>query len=185
MAHEPTRLYYEKLKEIISDYIGKRHAASVYTHLPPQLEALEIGLDVGISARCILEFSSAGIKGLTSVDSGDVDGGVNNIKEWGLNDHWTFHHMRSDEFFKNCQRKFDIIYVDGDHSYEQTKRDIDNAWKFLNEGGILIGHDYLHKHNFTANPDYGVHKAFREFMIEQGVNAIVYPPEPGLIVIQK
>lgn len=175
MAHEPTRLYHEKLKDIIDQLRW-----DVFYYNP--IDVLEIGLDVGISARTFLEYEE--IK-LTSVDSGIVEIGIREVKSLGFDDRWTFIPKTSDEFFASNEKMFDIIYVDGDHSYTQTKKDIDNAWKFIKKGGVLIGHDFLHKSNFYADNDYGVTQAFREFIVENNVNAEVYPPNPGLILIRK
>jgi len=51
--------------------------------------------------------------------------------------------MTSDEFFKNNKQKFDIIFVDGLHTFEQTYIDIKNALLSLNKNGILLAHDTL------------------------------------------
>ena len=51
----------------------------------------------------------------------------------------------SDEFFKNNKKKFDIIFLDGLHTYEQTIKDIDNSLKFINDKGVIIIHDCLPK----------------------------------------
>ena len=53
--------------------------------------------------------------------------------------------MTSDEFFKKNHSSFDIIFLDGLHTYEQTIKDINNALKFLNEKGTIIVHDCLPK----------------------------------------
>jgi predicted O-methyltransferase YrrM len=37
---------------------------------------------------------------------------------------------------------FDFIYIDGIHTYEQVKIDIDNYLPLLKQGGIIGGHDY-------------------------------------------
>jgi len=39
-------------------------------------------------------------------------------------------------------RLFDYVWIDGDHSYEQVKRDIVNYGPFVREGGMIGGHDY-------------------------------------------
>lgn len=36
----------------------------------------------------------------------------------------------------------DFIFVDGDHSYEQTLADCEAYYPFLKEGGLFCGHDY-------------------------------------------
>ena len=53
--------------------------------------------------------------------------------------------MTSDDFFKKNKEKFDLIFLDGLHTYEQTIKDIDNSLKFLNNHGVVIIHDCLPK----------------------------------------
>ena len=53
--------------------------------------------------------------------------------------------MTSDEFFIKNDQNFDIIFLDGLHTYEQTIKDIDNGLKFLNTNGVIIIHDCLPK----------------------------------------
>jgi len=38
----------------------------------------------------------------------------------------------------------DFIYIDGNHTYNYVKRDIENYWSKLKVGGILAGHDITH-----------------------------------------
>ncbi len=49
----------------------------------------------------------------------------------------------SDEFFLENSEKFDCIFIDGLHEYDQVKKDISNSLKFLNENGIILLHDCL------------------------------------------
>ena len=53
--------------------------------------------------------------------------------------------MTSDDFFKKNKEKFDLIFLDGLHTYEQTIKDIDNSLKVLNNQGVVIIHDCLPK----------------------------------------
>ena len=53
--------------------------------------------------------------------------------------------MTSDEFFKKNRQNFDIIFLDGLHTYEQTIKDIDNGLRFLNTSGVILVHDCLPK----------------------------------------
>ena len=51
--------------------------------------------------------------------------------------------MTSDVWFeKNKSIKLDWIYIDGDHSYSQTKKDLNNSLKVVKSGGLIIGDDY-------------------------------------------
>lgn len=54
----------------------------------------------------------------------------------------------SDFFFAHIHQlietdsiSFDLIFIDGLHHAEQVRKDILNAWKFLNDNGVLVLHD--------------------------------------------
>jgi len=49
----------------------------------------------------------------------------------------------SDDFFKENVEKFDLIFIDGLHVYEQVKKDIINSINFLNKKGVILVHDCL------------------------------------------
>ena len=49
----------------------------------------------------------------------------------------------SDNFFKNNLDKFDIIFIDGLHHYDQVLKDIINSINILNNGGFVLVHDCL------------------------------------------
>lgn len=51
--------------------------------------------------------------------------------------------MTSDEFFKKIDQsvKYDIIFVDGMHTYEAASKDITNSLSHLSQGGTVILHD--------------------------------------------
>ena len=61
------------------------------------------------------------------------------------------------EYFSG--EEFDVVFIDGDHSYEQTKKDIEAWWGRVAEGGYLGGHDYRDDKN------YGIIQAVDEFVI--------------------
>lgn len=47
-----------------------------------------------------------------------------------------------EELFPNEYIDFDFVFVDGDHSYEGCKKDIELWYPRVKEGGWLLGHDY-------------------------------------------
>ena len=59
-------------------------------------------------------------------------------------DNVSFYNMTSDDFFLKYKenKKYDLIYIDGDHRFSQQMRDYTNAKHFLKEGGVLGGHDF-------------------------------------------
>lgn len=50
-------------------------------------------------------------------------------------------HKTSDEFFKDNQEAFDLIFIDGLHHADQVKRDIVHSWTRLKSKGVMIIHD--------------------------------------------
>lgn len=53
------------------------------------------------------------------------------------------HRTTSDEFFASNTEKFDVIFIDGLHEYEQVHNDAVNALTCLNDGGWIAFHDFL------------------------------------------
>lgn len=54
-------------------------------------------------------------------------------------------------------KRFDFIYIDGDHSYEGAKADAELAYPLLKKGGVMIFDDY-------DNEEFGVRRAVDEFL---------------------
>lgn len=51
--------------------------------------------------------------------------------------------LTSDEFFETNVTKFNLIFIDGLHTYDQVRRDTLNALNSLEEGGYIMLHDML------------------------------------------
>lgn len=51
--------------------------------------------------------------------------------------------MTSDAFFKQNDRVFDIVLIDGLHHADQVRRDIINASKCLSTNGAIVLHDLI------------------------------------------
>ena len=51
--------------------------------------------------------------------------------------------LTSDNFFKTNKEKFDLVFIDGLHVYDQVKQDIINALEVLNNNGVILIHDCL------------------------------------------
>lgn len=48
----------------------------------------------------------------------------------------------SDDYFAEHDDIFDCVIIDGDHSYVQVKKDLENAFRCVKQGGLVILHDY-------------------------------------------
>ena len=60
--------------------------------------------------------------------------------------------MTSDQFFIDNKEKFDLIFIDGLHVYEQVIKDIFNSIKVLKENGIILVHDCLPRKLWYQTP---------------------------------
>lgn len=52
------------------------------------------------------------------------------------------HKITSDEFFKQNNKIFDFIYIDGCHTNECVTNDLNNSYNNLNQNGIIWMDDY-------------------------------------------
>jgi len=53
----------------------------------------------------------------------------------------SFFCMTTNEFFSQIKEKFDVIFIDACHKFEQVKKDFLNAVKCLEKGGAIFLHD--------------------------------------------
>lgn len=69
---------------------------------------------------------------------------------------------KSCDIYNNFILPVDVIYIDGDHSYETVKNDLEFGYNIIKDGGFICGHDYGKAHN-------GVLKAVDEFIKEKNL----------------
>ena len=71
----------------------------------------------------------------------------------------------SDSFFLKNKKKFNVIYIDGSHFYEDVKKDFDNSIKCLEKNGILICDDFLwfEYKNKKDNPLVAILESFYKY----------------------
>ena len=63
---------------------------------------------------------------------------------------------------------FDFVYMDGNHSYESTRIDLETWYPLVRDGGLMSGHDYLDADN-ACGSRFGVKSAVDEFIIDKNV----------------
>ena len=100
--------------------------------------------------------------------------------------------MTSDEFFKNNKEKFDLIFIDGLHHYNQVKKDVINSLEVIKDGGIILMHDCLPKdYYYQAVPrcqyDWNgdTWKAFLEFRSKEFIDGCCFYADQGIGVFLK
>ena len=99
---------------------------------------------------------------------------------------------KSDEFFLNNEKKFDLIFIDGLHVYHQVKKDILNSLKFLKKDGFILVHDCLPRSlsaqavpRFRSIWNGDVWKAIVEFRTYQNLEIFTCLADEGISIIQK
>lgn len=139
MEHEPTRAYAEDMYNLAQRF--------------PFKKGLEIGCMWGVSTLALL---LGGQGELTSVDKSDWTHAPEETEANGI-DRWGFVNLDSKDFWERNKEKYDLVYVDGSHTYEYAHLDIGEGWKVLESGGVLAVDDVIHKNNRPGEPDpYGV-----------------------------
>jgi hypothetical protein len=93
----------------------------------------------------------------TPVRSGDKDG--ENIytvdcnaffrtvkNKFSNNSNVFIHKIDSVTFLQNCEsKKIDFIYIDTDHDYDLTTKELNCSLRVIKPGGLICGHDYDQK----------------------------------------
>jgi predicted O-methyltransferase YrrM len=72
----------------------------------------------------------------------------------------------SDNFFINNKKKFNVIYIDGSHFYEDVKNDFINSMNCLEKNGILICDDFLwfEYHEEKLNPFHAIIECYQKYI---------------------
>ena len=77
------------------------------------------------------------------------------------------------DFFVRQDIKIDVLFIDGDHTYEGVKSDIQAWWPKVKVGGVLCGDDYVESKTGKGF-EYGVISAVNEFAEENNVELNIY-----------
>ena len=151
----------------------------MFLSFPRNIKILEIGVFRGTFSDFIyknLQPSELHLIDLFEgmVFSGDADG--NNGATINLTEHYdlikTKYAKHSNVFIKKGKSSeilqtypddyFDIIYIDGDHSYEGATTDLELSYKKIKNGGLVCGHDY------EMNMNKAIH--YYQFGVKQAID---------------
>ena len=124
---------------------------------------LEIGTKIGASTTHIAaalhlnKHSRAGTCNLTTVDLRDMND--TDLKLWldfdarfspfdmmkmlGCEQLVEFVNEESLAYMKQCNRIFDIIFIDGSHAEQMVFQEVPVALRLLRDGGVIVLHDYF------------------------------------------
>jgi predicted O-methyltransferase YrrM len=102
---------------------------------------------------------------LENINGADIGYFIYPIRKW------------STEAFEDFEDlSIDLLFVDGDHSFEGCYADLKNFFPKMKHGGIIIGHDYME--------EWGVPDAVKKICKEHRLEHRVIPTTHGMYEIQ-
>jgi methyltransferase family protein len=97
---------------------------------------------------------------------------------FNLSENVQVHVMRSSDFFASCTATYGYIYLDGNHSYEGLRYDLEQSVARAEPGAIIALHDVG-----VTDPAFGVGRLFDE--IDDGrFGKLLIGAWPGLGIVQ-
>ena len=151
---------------------------------------LNIGFNAGHSAELFLINSKAHV---TSIE---IENGIHNIKgnEY-INSVFENRHKLITGNSKDIlpilikeNRKFDLIFIDGDHKYNTVKSDMLNSLKLINSNGYILLDDTVNINELIKHWNIGPNNVLNEFVNKEVVKIIcseTYGVGRGMTVLQK
>jgi hypothetical protein len=95
--------------------------------------------------------------------------------------------MSTDDFFVINKNKYDIIFIDANHTESYLSRDIKNSLKILNPNGVIVLHDVNPPDEFSQIDSNNLYqtawKAFVKFRFSTEFLTYSYSSDCGLGVI--
>jgi predicted O-methyltransferase YrrM len=98
--------------------------------------------------------------------------------------------MRTDEFFETWKKsspvRYDVIFIDANHSYEAVKADLEMALQMLQPRGVLLLHD-THPVSDAYTESGWCGDAFRilnDLQANPDLQSITLPYHPGLTIVR-
>lgn len=129
-----------ELKQILCARSQEFHRGQVVQYIVNAIHAqtyLEIGVNQGEVFSRIAVAKKIGVDPIPMATV--VSPIVDNINTY-------YYQMTSDDFFRDhattiCAEKVDLVFIDGLHTYEQSRADVLNALPLLSKKGVIVMHD--------------------------------------------
>jgi len=122
----------------------------------PSPRYLEIGVDQGVTFHQLRAASKAAVDVRFAFDAAAA-------RQNPANAHCSYFEMTSDHYFTVDQGRvaqFDVVFIDGLHTFDQTLRDLLHASYVLAPDGILIVDDVMPSTYAASMPDLALSREF-------------------------
>ena len=93
----------------------------------------------------------------------------------GLDDNWVFIHGDSKQIA--WDKPIDVLFIDGNHTYDAVKADYSKYEPFVNKWGLILLHDAT-----TPNREFGVNRLYHEIKYPK---VVLNFDTKGLAIISK
>jgi predicted O-methyltransferase YrrM len=149
----------------IAPYINLFQDTAFFYNAGKDITILEIGVARGMSTRYFLRGIAnrhgKGNWGKAHLYSMDIQAYCSgNVNEPNKDIDWTY--IVGDSKTAEWDKPIDILFIDGDHTYEGAKADFEKYSKFVKPGGIIFMHDVSHHR-------YGVKECWAEITLPKVV----------------
>lgn len=124
-------------------------------------------------------WSEVGVKG------GSLEFLQQRLRAYHLEQHCEVIQATSQQVAPNWQRPIDILFIDGDHSYEGVKHDFEAFRRWLTPQALVLFHDTTWEYcrdNEYYRQDMGVPRYMAELQRE-GYHSVTIAPPPGLTLL--
>lgn len=103
---------------------------------------------------------------------------------------YEFCHMATNVFFDDLVSKFpkfDMVFIDADHSYEQSYKDFVNVVPYVEENGLIFMHDTFPQTKEHTNLGVcgEVYKTAIKIRQDPAYEIVTIPTFPGMSIIKK
>lgn len=150
---------------------------------------VELGVDYGFSTFCFgNELTRLGKGTIYGIDwfKGDAQTGwrdtegfvLHHLERMNLGEHTKLVKSTFDDALASWDKPIDVLHIDGLHTYEEAKHDLDGWRERVKDDGIIIMHDVC-----IFRDDFGVYRVFNEIGEEYHVG--YFPHSAGLGVVTK
>jgi predicted O-methyltransferase YrrM len=162
--------------------------ASFARLVPPDGLIVEIGSEHGMSAS-IFRLHSDDSVFIDCIEIDEKSDFLDNIRKAGIDAkriNWYCGDSKKVKISKNAlENGIDLLFVDGDHSYEGAKEDLKRWSPYVKKTGIILIHDVACSTNKQPHEQhYAVATALQHFLGESGLWRIAFSVDSTVVLVR-